>query len=1019
MNKDSIQKFIFIIQIVFIVLLIFLSAFLFLNNEVITFQPWIDSDNFELAWTSSGNNERIVFTQNSQKSVMVLNSNAELIYQLNAKPDNPKSFTLAMFVEFDEENNLYLLDTNFGGALTQNAERILKYSPEGKFIKELYAYRYTNNEFIISKGKISGMSYFDNAVYTVRLENTGFYLERILADGQDSMKRIAYFDYPNAFHDLTYSCINAEKEILVVATKAGSIKQYDFSGNLITEVEASEDNSPWMAASDNNNNLIYTDISSGEIVFIDTSEGEERTVLFTQKDGYPYYQINYVNGTFFAIAETEILIQRKNGEVKYLDSYYYSRSGHRLRVVLFVFCLLDILVFLVLLASFIRFLSKKKFTETFKRILLVGICIAFGAGISSVLIINEMNDRYYENTYTDLENVSRLMASGIDIGVLTSLSSKTQLDSEEYLRLSGYLKARFGQLPFNGKRAYQYIWMERDGIVYSMYDSESALGVLFPFTEYAGSYYQEVYDSKQYVYTSDVTASGSWLFACGPILDQDGNVVALIETGYNMSTVEEQTRAMIVQTTLIVTAAAIAFLLLMIELILIFNAYKRNRTDWSAGAAPPFRPELPRAIIFIMYVAGNLPTALLPMYAANLYQPLFNLPREFVVTLPFTADVVFVSLALLIIPNILKKVGFKQIGIMAAFFYIIGNGLCFIATNTAYLAIAYAFTGFAGGAIILVVNTIIGAQKEVEDVNSGFAHFNAAYLAGMNVGVVFGSILAQFFPYRLVYLFSLIIAIVLFMVFIYSTRSKYIKNIFNIAKEDYQQSPESSVRAESLEAKKFSLLKFILRPAVLVTLVFLLLPYMVSMSFTNYFMPIFGTENGLGESNIGQLILLSGLFAILFGTSLCEYTSRKFSIKLIIFASLLLNAAGIYLFSFHVSVIMLIAVTVLLAIANIFVLTNIQTYYTTLYQNSAVSSMRALSIYSAVENLSMMFGPIFFSYILVSDIAGGMKIFATALIVCLVLFMVFSAIFGKKKQSASKISAGLLSKAAQIKSRLA
>jgi predicted MFS family arabinose efflux permease len=531
-----------------------------------------------------------------------------------------------------------------------------------------------------------------------------------------------------------------------------------------------------------------------------------------------------------------------------------------------------------------------------------------------------------------------------------------------------------------------------------------------------------VTESGEYVHFTDVTAEGSWLFTCGPIFDENGETVAMIETGYDMGTVQEQTRAMILQTILIVIATAVAILLIMIEFILILNAYKKNKNEQlrneNISARPEselrqalmsffimisdaykknrtkhdekalvFYPEILRMIIFFLFVTSNLATALLPMYATNLYQPLFNLPREFVVTLPFTADVIFAALALLVIPNILEKFGIRWIGFVASVGMVIGNALCFMATNNLHLAVAYAITGFSAGSLILILNTIIGAQKEVKDVNSGFAHFNASYLAGVNVGVVFGSILAQFFPYRIVFLFSSFSALTLFCIYIFSIRSKFVNHIYNI---NYVKE----------RAEKFALVKFIFTPIVLGSLFLLMLPYVVSMSFVNYFMPIFGTDNGLRESNVGQLILLSGLFAILFGTSLCEWISRKLPIRIILVITLLLNAAAIYLFSLYVSIPMLIIVVILLAVANIFALTNIQTYYATLYQDAGVASMPALSLYSAVENISMAIGPMVFSYILSSNIAGSMKFFAIALVVSLVIFLLVSTIFGKKKKSA-------------------
>jgi predicted MFS family arabinose efflux permease len=593
-----------------------------------------------------------------------------------------------------------------------------------------------------------------------------------------------------------------------------------------------------------------------------------------------------------------------------------------------------------------------------------------------------MEQRYEEKTYGELENISRLMAVSVDTGVLRSLRSPAQYDSPGYMRLKEKLTALFSQLQVKGQRLYQIVWMPVDNTVYLMYELETSAGIFVPFAEYEGSFYQEVVDTKNFLHLKEVTSEGSWVFVCGPVLDAEGNVMALIETGYEQSMVQEQTRASIIQIVLIVIAAAIAMLLVTIECILIINTYKKQAKF--ALKKNPYQPELIRAVVFCLFTAGNLATAILPMYANNMYKPLFNLPKEFVVTLPFTTDMIFSALAIITIPGILQKTGIKRLGIIASIFCVIGNIVCFIARDTTYLAIAYALTGFSGGAMLLVINTIIGGQKDIEDVNKGFAHFNASYLAGINVGVVFGSILAQFFPYRVVFLFSSIIAALMLAIVVFSTRSELLKHVYDIT---YIKEKKGK------RGEKSSLLRFARSPLVLAVLLLVLLPYAVSLSFTNYFMPVLAIENGLNESNVGQLMLLNGIFAILFGASLCEYVSRKLSVKTIITIALLLNIGGIYLFSLNMTVPVLIAVIAILAIANIFAITNIQTYYASLYQNRGVSSMKALSLYSAVENISMAIGPVVFSYILANNISSSIKLFALVSASGLALFLLISAVF--------------------------
>ncbi|GHV25305.1 hypothetical protein AGMMS4952_02740 [Spirochaetia bacterium] len=1031
MNKRGIST-------VFVLLFILLSGFLFINRGNITWKPWITEAPLEWLGYANGNGKLTAIIADSAKTVVVIDEDGKLQYRLRSKGKSPASFTSAELVDIDEENNLYVYDQNFGGAFEENNERVLKYSPKGKFLGEVYSYQYTNEDFIITKGKISGIACSGRDLYLVRIERNGFYLDWASTEGPRDQQTIVFFPYPDAFRELSYCRINIENERIVFTSKAGVILEYSFRGTLTNQIREEDGHFPYMAVSGNEGQFIYNDIINNTIVSLNQSAGT-RTELLAQsddEDGF-YYYINYKNGIFYASYNSNDIFIMDKAEHKTIDSYSYLEKDILFRWFLFALCIIGTALLFLLFIPFLNFLSKRKPSETLKRIMLVGVCILFGAGISSVLIINEMNNQYNANTYNGLENISRIIAASIDTEALQAIQSPADFDMERYRKLSESIKTAFTGLQFDRKQVYINIWMERNGVVYSMYDLEYALGTFYPYALYEDSFLEKTITEKAYDYDQVLTSSGMWMNVSGPIMDSTGEAVAAIEIGYNMRMVEEHSRNMIIQTALIVLAATVALLLILIEAILILAAYKNNKSEMAGNKLASFKPgiirgiitlltdaykrnkpgnkavyihpglhgrilsylvrtyknsrgvafhpELLRAASFLMYFSANFATALLPMYAARLYTPLFTLPKEFIVTLPFTAQVIFTVIALFLGPIVLERAGIKRVSLVSAVLFVLGNVLCFIAVNTLHLSAGYGLLGFSGGIFVLIFNTIIGAQKKIEDVNSGFAHFNASYLAGVNVGVVFGSIIAQFFPYRTVFCFASIMSLAFLLVIIFSVRSKLVNHIYDI---QYEKEEDN---------ERFALLKFVSNPVVFCTMVFLLLPYVVSMSFAEYFMPIFGTENGLSESNVGQLILLSGLLAILFGTSLCEFASKKIPLRVIIFFSLLIDAGAIFLFSINASVPMLVVAIVLIAVSNIFALTNIQTLFTTLYQGRRVSSIKAQSTYSAVENISMAIGPVVFSYILSKDISVGMKLFAAAMVASLIIFFVVFTIFGKKK----------------------
>lgn len=965
-----------------------LWIFLFFHRDSFTLRPWDTGARFQGPSWGSRNAERIALIENNSQTITVLSTEKELLCHIRGKPHSPRSFYRAERVELDEHNNLYVLDKYFGGAFEKNVERILKYSPRGTFIEELYAYSYTNENFIITKGKIGAMAYDTGSLYVVRLGDQGFWLERLAVAQPGQPEVIAFFDYPQAFRNLRYFHINPTTRRLSTITKAGTLKQYGFSGEFIQAWPTEPSRFPWMVVADDQNNLIYTDMAYGEILGTGTTQIPQRGI----PGSLPYTALHYTQETLFAAREDQLLIKTPEGSWEILQEYSYAPRDRFKGISLFVLALAALLLGIYLGVLGIRCVAQKQRSSAFKVSLLAGMGVVLGAGIAASLLINYMHRQYHENTFLNLENISRLTARSVDLKTLTSITSARDFESESYRGLDQGLRRVFTQFQWKGKQVYQYLWRFQEGRLYSVYDTEYSRGTWYPVTDKA-RYYQEVLETGSYIHRLAPSAGGggSWLFVCGPLFDEEKHILGLIETGYDIAGFNEQTRGMIIQMVLMVTTAGIALFFIMLEFILIGEAFQANKTEYREHRTPVFHPELLRGILFFMFTANNLGSATLPLYTAALYQPVFNLPKAFMLTLPFTAEMVFIALALLVVPGIIGKFGFKRLCLMGAVAFFTGHILCFIAPTTFYLGLAHGLTGFSTGTIMLVINTIIAAQKSLEAVNRGFAHFNASYLSGINVGVVFGSMAAEFFSYRMVYLCSSFVAAVLLAITVFSNRSQTLRHIYG-AISVKKEGPEG------IRGNPWRLLQFLLKPPVLGTLGLLVLPYMASMSFVSYFMPLYGTEQGLQESNIGQLMLLNGLFTILFGTSLCGYVSHKVPVKGIMVCSLFLNAGAIFLFSLRMTVPMLVLTIGMLAVASIFAMTNMQTYYAALYkEDGAVSPATALSMYSVIENLGLALGPLVFSYIAsAQSLSRGMQLFSLSVAGCLIGFMVLSRVLIRK-----------------------
>ncbi|MDR2393348.1 MAG: hypothetical protein LBD93_04245 [Treponema sp.] len=571
------------IGIIGMVIFVLLSGELWLYRDMFSFTPWKTTGTLKLVAYGTGNGPRIGIIENAHASVLVLNGEKELLYQLHAKPHAAQSFTRAESLQFDEDNNLYILDTHFGGFFEESYERILKYTADGMFLDEIYRYGYINEDFSITQGKLRGMSYYQGALYLVRLGDQGFWLEQVQTTGTGTIKGIAFVEYPQAFRELGYAGIHAEQQRLTLITTAGLIKQYDFSGTLTgTWAGTAQDSLPWGVTWGQDTRIIYTDLSSAEIVLLDPTS-DTRQVLFAGDKAHPYYLLEATPAGLFAVSFGDtLLIRSQEGAWETLDAYSYDSWVLLKRKILFALCLLDIPPFLVSLAVLLRMLVKLHRTKAGTLIFTLGISITLGGVIASVLIINKMQEQYNESTFTGLENISRFMASRVNATLLNSLASPRDYDREDYQALQDQLHDVFAQTQCKGKRVYQRIWKIQDGIRYVLYDLESSLGVFYPYAQdgEAGSR-NEVLETGFYVQGIEVNASGRWLYTCGPIVDTAGTVAALIETGYDLGSVQEELRNIFIKMLVMVGVVLLGALWFLILCLLILSGKKQPRPSVS------------------------------------------------------------------------------------------------------------------------------------------------------------------------------------------------------------------------------------------------------------------------------------------------------------------------------------------------------------------------------------------------------------------------------------------------------
>jgi hypothetical protein len=550
------------------ILAVALSAGIFFNRNAVRFPSGAKSNTLTGTY-ACGNGMLTAVIINEERSVIVLNNAGEQVSRVNADPWDSRSFSTAKYAALDEYNNLYILDVVFGGISGHNTERVLRYSEDGKFQEELSVLSYVNSDFLVTRGKIAGMSYYNGSIYLVILENDGFYFNQLPARSRGTVKTISFFKYPRALGDINSVNIDGENQRLTLTTKAGTILQYNFDGAVQYTKKAEQTLTlPWTAVS-GKDGIVYADILSGEIILTDIQTGE-RTLLYKSSEEVPYCRLNYSGGMLFAApinGASGIVRLSPGAKAETIGEYSYSKNRQMKYNLLFVACLLDMVLLLLAVFLFIRLFFHYCRNKRIQHIVLSGVCMGFGAILATTLIANEMSTRYEENVLAGLENVSHIMAAEIDGDVVASLWFPAQYDSKTYRTFQKSLKALFEETRFNGDIVYQTVKAVRNGKLYSVYDLENTYGLFFPLGPYSDdSYYKTVFDKGGNIDSG--TGVKNWLFTAEPVFDKSGKITALIETGYGIAAVRNKTRQMLIRTLAIlggcIAAAATAGIILVV-----------------------------------------------------------------------------------------------------------------------------------------------------------------------------------------------------------------------------------------------------------------------------------------------------------------------------------------------------------------------------------------------------------------------------------------------------------------------
>ena len=216
--------------------------------------------------------------------------------------------------------------------------------------------------------------------------------------------------------------------------------------------------------------------------------------------------------------------------------------------------------------------------------------------------------------------------------------------------------------------------------------------------------------------------------------------------------------ALIRETLLTVLMIVITCILLFSEATVFVDAIRRNRRERKKKLLRDVG--IVRPIVFLIFFAGNMSTAFLPVYGMQLWDESMGIQRELASAIPLSAEVLLTAVFSLLGGFLVDRLGTKNLIGAGSVLFMAGLGLCGLAPDLWYLIGGSVVLGVGEGLVLVAFNTFISNYQEEEQRNKGFSGYNAAYLSGMNCGTVVGSLAADQVGYRNVFYIAVVVTLI-------------------------------------------------------------------------------------------------------------------------------------------------------------------------------------------------------------------------------------------------------------------
>ncbi|MEZ5671637.1 MAG: MFS transporter [Thiotrichaceae bacterium] len=966
-----------------------LISYIYFNNGIFFQFEEVLTQKFTLKYPvyaiqDADNNHYIIGS--SRRRVSKIDPSGKVVYRVSGGSREETQFFYANEIEVDNEGHLYVLNyiaDQKGFYLSR--EEILRYSPEGRYEGVIYRKDFSEQDKkaqLIQRGEVFSLEVNGDILSWFNLTGDG--ITKYNYDiKQNKLETGDYYPLPEA-NIVVSDIVQLTPHSFVYSSKYGVITQV--LPNKTTHVLFSAANAktasgefivPWEVGVDASGKVYFIDLEGKNIrVIVSPSESQvllDQSTIESQLGikikPFNYYRLSVnPDGTLITCNDEAVVTQNPAGKVSYFTSADLPLTW-QLRVFVFWGSCLSLL-FLIPWAIYLIYLYvlDRKIPNILALSIGIATVVTCVAALSGYYFITNFSERYQHVVFEKLSQVIQLVPQVLDEGRIEQIKEQSDFNGEDYKYVYNTLyKALNYNQDYWNEGYYFALYRVINQRLYGFMYIDGRINMYYPFDWLGdGGVYDQALAGKIVTEaTTDIT--GDWIYGVGPMVNNDGKVVALLEIGTDLYYLRLENNRLIKELILNLAVVLIVFILLLIEISYISELHKKKYQERLEHHQPFSEVRLIRPLSFLYFAAISVSVTFIPLLMKKFYEPIYGLSQEVVLALPLSLEMFFFGIGTTVAGVIASHTGWKwtfYLGLSASSLGLLLSGL---ADDMLTFSLARSITGIGGGFSFIAMRSFINQERNVIERSQGFSQFYAGMTAGISVGAVFGGTAASHIGFSNTFFVALgIISLALIFQLIY------------LRQPFFQKLPDVE-RRESVSLLN-SLKIFVMSGKNLVFFAMIIFPTYIAGTFAGYYFPLFAESQGLSTASTGLFIISGGLLVIYLGPSLSYYLERQWgTYRSMIFGSVLWGVSLI-VFALTGDLVGAIITLVLMGITEGFCVTAQNEFFLRLPLVAQLGEDRAVGYFEFFSSVAETIGPMTFAIVLISGTMGLMLLGAGIII---------------------------------------